>query len=67
MGTLSDLEDDVPLEGGADIAFRMETQKMANFLDTLESPGETDGTSISQFEAATRSGFDVKHRTCKYL
>ena len=49
--------DVVLLEGGADFAFRMETQRMANFLETLESSGHTDGTLISQFEAAMGSEF----------
>ena len=35
VGTLSDLEDEFLIEGAADIAFQMETQKIANFLDGL--------------------------------
>ena len=34
-GTLSDLQDKFLIEGDADIAFQMETQKMTNFLDGL--------------------------------
>ena len=49
---LSDLGDDILLEGGADIVFRMETQERANLLETLESTGDTDGMCICQFEAA---------------
>ena len=39
----------------------METQKMADFLDILESTGETDGTFISQFETAVGSDFVCVH------
>ena len=34
---------------------------MVNFLDTLESTGETDGMLISQFEAAIGSEFNCVH------
>ena len=61
MGTLLDLGYDVILEGGVDMAFRVERQKMANFLETLESTGETDGTYTSQFEAAMGSEFMCAH------
>ena len=63
VGTLSDLEDKFPIEGAADIAFQMETQKMANFLDGLESAGKTDGTFLSVFETTIGSGF-VCLRVC---
>ena len=61
VDTLSDLGDDILIKGGADIAVRMETQRMADFLETLESPGETDGTFISQFETAVGSEFVCGH------
>ena len=57
VGTLSDLGDDILIKGDADIAFRMETQKMAYFRYTLKSVGETDRTFISQFETAVGSEF----------
>jgi len=34
---------------------------MVNFLDTLESTGETDGMLISQFEAEIGSEFNCVH------
>ena len=50
VGTLSDLDGKFLIEGAADIAFQMKTQKIANFLDGLESAGKTDGTFFSVFE-----------------
>ena len=44
VGALSDLEGKCLIEGATDIAFQMETQKIANFLDGLESVGKTDGS-----------------------
>lgn len=41
--------------------FRMETQKRANFLETLKSTDETNGTYIFQFEAATGREFVCMH------
>ena len=35
VGTWSDLENKFLIEGAADIAFQMKTQKIANFLDGL--------------------------------
>ena len=55
VGTLSDLEHKFLIEGAADIAFQMETQKMANFLDGLQSAGKTDGTFLSVFETTIYS------------
>ena len=57
VGTLSDLEDKFLIEGAAGIAFQMETQKMANFLDGFESAGKTDGTFLSVFETTIGSEF----------
>ena len=57
VGTLSDLEDKFLIDGAADIAFQMETQKIANFLDGLESAGKTDGTFLSVFETTIGSEF----------
>ena len=60
-GTLSDLEDKFLIEGAADIAFQMETQKIANFLDGLESAGKTDGAFFSVFQATIGSEFVCLH------
>ena len=57
VDTLSDLEDKFLIEGAADIAFQMETQKMANFLNGFESADKTDGTFFSVFETAIGSEF----------
>ena len=38
VGPLSDVGDDILIKGGAVIAFRMETQRMADFLETLRVP-----------------------------
>ena len=59
VGTLSDLEGNFLIEGAADIAFQMETQKVANFLDGLEPAGKTDGTFCSVFETTIGSGLCV--------
>ena len=64
VGTLSDLEDMFLIEGAADIAFQMEAQKIANFLDGLESAGKTDGTFFSVFEATIGSEFGCLHDVC---
>ena len=64
VGTLSDLEDKFLIEGAADIAFQMETQKIANFLDSLESAGKTDGTFFSVFETTIGSEFVCLHDVC---
>ena len=61
VGTLSDSEDTFLLEGAADIAFQIETQKIANFLDGLESAGKTDGTFFSVFETTIGSEFECLH------
>ena len=61
VGTLSDLEDTFLIKGAADIAFQMETQKIANFLDGLESAGKTDGTFFSVFETTIGSEFVCLH------
>ena len=61
VGTLSDLEDKLLIEGAADIAFQMETQKIANFLDALESAGKTDRTFFSAFETTIGSEFVCLH------
>ena len=61
VGTLSDLEDKFLMEGAADVAFQMETQKIANFLDGLGSAGKTDGTFFSVFETTVGSGFVCLH------
>ena len=61
VGTLSDLEDKFLIEGAADIAFQMETQKIANFLDGLESAGKTDGTFFSVFETTIGREFVRLH------
>ena len=63
VGTLSDLEDKFLIEGAADIAFQMETQEIANFLDGFESAGKPDGTFFSVFETAIGSEF-VCLRVC---
>ena len=55
IGTLSDLEDKFLIEGAADMAFQMETQKIAKFLDGLESAGKTDGMLFSVFETTIGS------------
>ena len=39
----------------------MEMQKIANFLDGLESAGKTDGTFLSVFETTIGSGFVCLH------
>ena len=46
---MSDLEGKCLIEGAVDIAFQIETQKIANFLDGLESAGKTDGMFFSVF------------------
>ena len=61
VGTLSDLEDKFLTEGAADIAFQMETQKMADFLNGLESAGKTDGTLLSVFETTIGGEFVCLH------
>ena len=61
VGTLSDLEDKFLIKGAADIAFQMETQKIANFLDGLESAGKTDGTFFSVFETTIGNEFVCLH------
>ena len=61
VGTLSSLEDKFLIEGAADIAFQMETQKIANFLDGLESAGKTDGAFLSVFETTIGSEFVCLH------
>ena len=61
VGTLSDLEDKFLIEGAADIAFQVETQKIANFVDGLESAGKTDGTFFSVFETTIGSEFVCLH------
>ena len=61
VGTWSDLEDKFLIEGAADIAFQMKTQKIANFLDGLESAGKTDGTFFSVFETTIGSEFVCLH------
>ena len=61
VSTLSDLEDTFLIEGAADIAFQMETQKMANFLDGLKSAGKTDGAFLSVFETTIDSEFVCLH------
>ena len=59
---MSDLEGKCFIEGAADIAFQMETQKIANFLDGLESAGKTDGTFCSAvFETTIDSEFVCLH------
>ena len=50
VGTLSGLKGKFLIEGAADIAFQMKTQKTADFLDGLEFAGKTDGTFFSVFE-----------------
>ena len=64
VGTLSDLEDKFLVERAADIAFQMETQKIANFLDGLESAGRTDGTFFSVFETTIGSELVCLHHVC---
>ena len=54
---MSDLEDKFHIEGAADIAFQMRMQKIANFLNGLESAGKTDGTFFSVFENSIGSEF----------
>ena len=61
VGTLSGLEDKFLIERAADIAFQMETQKIANFLDGLESAGKTDGAFLSVFETTIGSEFVYLH------
>ena len=61
VGTLSDLEDKFLIERAADIAFQMETQKKANFLDSLESAGKSDGTFFSVFETTIGGEFVCLH------
>ena len=61
VGTLSDLEDKFLIEGAADIALQMETQKIANFLDGLESTSKTNGTFFSVFETTIDSEFVCLH------
>ena len=61
VGTLSGLEDKFLIEGAADIAFQMETQKIANFLDGLESAGKTDGAFLSVFETTVGSEIVCLH------
>ena len=61
VGTLSGLEDKFLTEGAADIAFQMETQKIANFLDGLKSTGTTVGTFFSVFETTTGREFVCLH------
>ena len=61
VGALSYLENKFLIEGAADIAFQMETQKIVNFLDGLESAGKTDGTFFSVFESAIGSEFVCLH------
>ena len=60
-GTSSDLEGKFLIEGAANIAFQMETQKIANFLDGLESAGKTDGTFFSVLETTIGSEFVCLH------
>ena len=61
VGTLSDLEHKFLIEGAADIAFQMETQKIANFFDGLEPAGKTDGMFFSVFETTIGSEFVCLH------
>ena len=61
VGTLSGLEDKFLIEGAADITFQMETQKIANFVDGLESAGKTDGAFLSVFETTIGSEFVYLH------
>ena len=61
VGTLLDLEDKFLIEGAADIASQMETQKITNFLNGLESAGKTDGTCFSVFETTIGSEFVCLH------
>ena len=61
VGTFLDLEGKFLMEGAADIAFQMETQKIANFCHVLESAGKTDGTLFSVFETAIGSEFVCLH------
>ena len=61
VGTLSDLKVRFLIEGAADIAFQIETQKIANFLDGLESAGKTDGTFFGVFETTIGSKFVCLH------
>ena len=58
---MSDLEDKRLIEGAADITFLVETPKIANFVDGLESAGKTDGTFFSVFEATIGSTFVCLH------
>ena len=39
----------------------METQKMGNFVQSLDSTGKTNETFISQFETATEIEFVCEH------
>ena len=61
VGTLLDLEDKFLIEGAADMAFQMETQKITNFLNGLESVGKTDGTFFSVFDTTIGSEFVCLH------
>ena len=61
VGTFSDLEGMFLIEGAADIAFQMETQIIANFLDSLDSAGKTDGTFFGVFETTIGSEFVCLH------
>ena len=61
VGTLSDSEDKFIIEGAAEIAFQIETQKISNFLGGLESAGKTDGAFFSVFETTIGSEFVCLH------
>ena len=61
VGTLSNLEDKFLVDRAADIAFQMKYQKIANFLDGLESAGKPDGMFLSVFETTIGSEFVSLH------
>ena len=58
---MSDLEGKFLIEGAPGIAFQMETQEIANFLDGLGSAGKTDGTFFSVFETTMGREFVCLH------
>ena len=61
VSTLSDLEGKFLIEGATGIGFRIETQKIANFLDGLEYAGKTDGRCFSVFDTLIGSELMCLH------